>query len=284
MKINIKEISYYFFVRLPNTIIGRYITRNLVKVHWGRGLNNFGDCLQPHILKHYGLKPVYVTSLAKSEIVLQGSILQLLPDDYQGYIIGTGGDIKEYKLLNSKILAVRGGKIAECIGCKEAAFGDTGLLAPLAFRKRTDKRFKLGIVLHFVDAGTGFERKLRQKLNGKDIVFINILDNAKKVINQIQGCNSILSSSLHGLIIADAYHIPNRRIVNRETMPTSFYDFKFEDYYSSLGIEETPLQLHDCGDVDATISRMTLKPSERIDELIGSLDLIMKEVASKFKK
>ena len=67
-------------------------------------------------------------------------------------------------------------------------------------------------------------------------------------------------------------------------MPTRFYDFKFEDYYSSLGIEETPLQLHDCGDVDATISRMTLKPSERIDELIGSLDLIMKEVASKFKK
>lgn len=64
MNIQIKEIFYFLFIRIPFYILGKY-RKNHVKVHWGRGLHNFGDCLQPCILKHYGLTPYYVTSMEK---------------------------------------------------------------------------------------------------------------------------------------------------------------------------------------------------------------------------
>ncbi len=67
--------------------------RTLGQSPLGRGLNNFGDCLQPDILKHYGFTPVYVPQ-RKSDVVLAGSILQWIPSDYKGIIIGTGGDAK----------------------------------------------------------------------------------------------------------------------------------------------------------------------------------------------
>ena len=61
MNIQVKEILYLLFIRVPFYILGKY-RKNHVKVHWGRGLHNFGDCLQPSTLKHYGLTPYYVTS------------------------------------------------------------------------------------------------------------------------------------------------------------------------------------------------------------------------------
>ena len=81
MKYHYSELLYFFANRLPKLIYGKYFARNLIKVHWGRGLNNFGDCLQPSILKHYGLTPVYVPSMKQADVILAGSILQLVPSD-----------------------------------------------------------------------------------------------------------------------------------------------------------------------------------------------------------
>lgn len=44
------ELGFYFFCTLPRIIWGK-LHGNLVRVHWGRHLNNFGDCLTPDILK-----------------------------------------------------------------------------------------------------------------------------------------------------------------------------------------------------------------------------------------
>jgi pyruvyltransferase len=46
----------------------------------------------------------------------------------------------------------------------------------------------------------------------------------------------ILSSSLHGLILADAYEIPNKRLVIGNRLLGS--DFKFMDYYSTTNHED----------------------------------------------
>ena len=46
------ELGFYFFCTLPRIIWGK-LHGNLVRVHWGRHLNNFGDCLTPDILKYY---------------------------------------------------------------------------------------------------------------------------------------------------------------------------------------------------------------------------------------
>ena len=56
-----------------------------------------------------------------------------------------------------------------------------------------------------------------------------------KVLKAIQECHLIVSSSMHGLIVSDAFGVPNRRIAISRGMIS---DYKFGDYYSAFGIAE----------------------------------------------
>lgn len=292
MKYSILELLYFFFNRLPKIIIGRYITRNLIRVHWGRSLMNFGDCLQPDTLKHYGLLPVYVPTYAKADIVLAGSILQTIPENFGGYIVGTGGDCQEYRFPNAIVRAVRGVLTRGNFPSDNRngiALGDTGLLAPIIYPDYTphatnSKKHKLGVILHFVEYTTQLPALMEESMKGQDVVFINVLQHPRKVVKAITECECIVSSSLHGLIIADSFHIPNRWIINRETMPTDFFEYKFHDYYSSLGLYESPVEISGHESIATLCSLTTQKPKEKINALITELDLIMKEVTANFKK
>lgn len=65
-------------------------------------------------------------------------------------------------------------------------------------------------------------------------------------------CKCILSSSLHGLIVADSFNIPNRWISLSESSLLEKQNFKYLDYYSSMDVyDEEPLNLND---VDLTPS------------------------------
>lgn len=283
MKYSLTELLYLMAVRIPTTIIGKYFRHNLVKVHWGRSLNNFGDCLQPDILRHYGLTPVFVQQKA-SDLVLAGSILQCLPKNYSGLIIGTGGDDYKYDFPKAKVLAVRGKKTLHNFEIQsDILLGDPGLLMPLVFKFFKSHKYRLGIIPHFVDAETEPIRKWRSKF-GADVLFINVLRKPKEVIEDIVSCDFIASSSLHGLIIADAYHIANVRFVNRETMPTYFYDYKFDDYYSSLGIKDEYIEITGEENELDLIKSATLKPIEKIEELKNGLNNLMVRVSRQFRK
>ena len=285
MKWSIKELTYYFFHRLPAIIKGKYLCHNLIKVHWGRGLNNFGDCLSPDILKHYGLTPVYVPNEKKSDIVLAGSILQWIDSDYCGYIVGTGGDNIKYSFPNAKVLAVRGEKTLANLEYKnnKVILGDPGFLMSYVFPEKVHQKYDLGIIPHFVDWNTENINNWRNSFKKENILFINPLGNPKDIITKIKKCKCIVSSSLHGLIIADTFHIPNIRFVDRQTMPTLFYDYKFEDYYSSLGINENCIEITGKETVEELIKQTTLKPIEKIESLKQGLDNIMHELVVKFK-
>ena len=285
MKYSYKEICYYFKCRFPAIIKGRYIKHNLIKVHWGRGLNNFGDCLQPDILKYYGLTPVFVPNLNQSDIILAGSILQWVSSDYSGYIIGTGGDNMEYNFPNATVLAVRGKLTLSNIqggAVSEIKLGDPGLLMSLVYPEKLVVRYKLGIIPHFVDKEGDIIKKWKEKF-GAEVLFIDVLKSPKEVIEKIKQCASIISSSLHGLIIADAFYIPNMRFIDRKTMPTSFYDYKFDDYYSSLGCSSSYLEVNGNETLSDLISVTNLKPINRIKSLQTDLNQVMLECTNKFK-
>ena len=55
------------------------------------------------------------------------------------------------------------------------------------------------------------------------------------MIDEICSCNYIISSSLHGLILADAYGIPNLWISVSDKVKG--VDCKFADYFSGVGRE-----------------------------------------------
>lgn len=286
MNYSIKETIYYIVVRLPHIIIGRFISKNLIYAHWGRGLHNFGDCLSPYILKFYGLTPVYVPNMFRADIILAGSILQWLPRSYGGYIVGTGGDSQHYCFPNAKILAVRGKLTLANLGIFDSSYiklGDPGLLMAYVYPQQVKARYKLGVVPHFVDANEDFMKSWKSRF-GSEVLFIDVLQSPYKVIQQIKQCQHIVSSSLHGLIIADAFHIPNMRIVSRKTMPTAFYDYKFGDYYSSLNCESKSLEVTGNESLDFLIESTTLKPIDIIENLKRDLHKIMLEVCNSFKK
>lgn len=153
--IRLRELLYYFFVRLPLTLWGKF-RGNLIRVHWGRGLHNFGDCLQPCILRHYGLTPVYATSQKNSDIILEGSIMQTIPADYKGIILGTGNchETPLYHFPYARISGVRGALTMRNIawdGNPEIILGDPGLLMPLVYPCKKAPQYDIGIIPHFVD-------------------------------------------------------------------------------------------------------------------------------------
>lgn len=274
---NLKETLYAIFKKYPSWIIG-LIKGNAIKTHWGRTKNNFGDCLSPYILRHYGFTPVYCQQ-KDSEIVMAGTILQWLPKNYEGIVFGTGCDDLKIDLRHAKILGVRGKLTKNNLpkNIQNSVFlGDPGLIMNTVFPKSLKKKYKLGIVPHFVDEDCEVINIWIKKFK-EPVVVINVLRDAKTVIQEIKQCEYIVSSSLHGLIIADAFDIPNVRFVNRKTMPTYFYDYKFDDYYSSLDSFTNTIEATGQENINDIINECRLH-SDNVSQLQEKLDKQLKKL------
>jgi len=135
-----------------------------------------------------------------------------------------------------KVLAVRGplsrqNMLRAGIDCPEV-YGDPVLLCPLFYQPNVTKTHRLGIIPHYVDKGnTNAERFLRDP----EVRLIDIQSGIYNVIDKVNQCELIVSSSLHGLIVADAYGIPSLWI--RLSNKVLGGDFKFKDYLASVGRE-----------------------------------------------
>ncbi|RGY81624.1 hypothetical protein DXA18_05515 [Dorea sp. AM58-8] len=70
---------------------------------------------------------------------------------------------------------------------------------------------------------------------------MNVKDDPLQVVKEIAECRYIISSSLHGLIVADSLGIPNMYLVFGDRLLGDGY--KFEDYYSAYGVEAQPRDL-----------------------------------------
>lgn len=94
------------------------------------------------------------------------------------------------------------------------SIGDPGLLYPILINKEnySSVRYDLGVVLHYFDVNE-WQSRLREQFNklGLKIKFINVMSSDPlNVLREIRQCDAIISSSLHGCIVADAMGIPNR--------------------------------------------------------------------------
>ena len=115
-------------------------------------------------------------------------------------------------------------------------YGDPALLLPYYYRpKMLKKKYSLGIVTHYVD----YYKKEMDKFKENPNVQVIKLFGYKEwtdIIDQICSCELILSSSLHGLIVAEAYKVPNVWCEVREPIKGKNKNrFKFYDFFSSIG-------------------------------------------------
>jgi hypothetical protein len=81
-----------------------------------------------------------------------------------------------------------------------------------------------------------------RKSYNKSIHVIQIKNRLFRIMDQLVQCQFVLSSSLHGLIFADSYGIPNAHVIlsNGKVMGGTF---KFDDYYQGIGRTRHTLDL-----------------------------------------
>ncbi|MBN1458143.1 MAG: polysaccharide pyruvyl transferase family protein [Armatimonadetes bacterium] len=250
-----------------------YLRGNSLTAYWYTSEINFGDLVTPLLLKHYGFTPIHAQP-SRASVVAAGSILESVPCEYAGVILGTGfqKEVSRAALPNATVLAVRGPLTLERLGRREGiALGDPGLLAPRLLPERAEKRFVLGVVPHYVHRRAQMWAGLIASGRGR-VRLVDVQQSPAAVLRAIDECSHVVSSSLHGLITADALGIPTGWMSAPGLVGGRF---KFDDYFHSLGLtNESPIELREKETSDRLVALTTLKPQERIAGLQESLHFL----------
>lgn len=240
-----------------DAILVDWVNRGPVKDNWG-------DAIAPH-LAHLlsgkdvvnvrdvvttGRRPVYTTigsmlgTISARNVVVWGSgfvdsshTMRVRPRE----IRAVRGPLSRQRLLDSGL---------EC----PDVVGDPALLYPLFYAPEVPARHRLGVIPHFRDRDLPAVRKLAE-CDG--VLVIDVMSGIEEVADQINSCELIASSSLHGLVAGDGYGRPSIwvRLSDRP-----FGDgFKFRDYLASVGRDwqEDPLLVSEHTSVEEILDRFS---------------------------
>jgi len=108
----------------------------------------------------------------------------------------------------------------------------------------------MGIIPHVVDQQHPVIKEIREKY-ADEILIIDLAHYERwtDVIDQICSCEKILSSSLHGIIVSDAYQVPNCWI---ELSGKVLSGFKYQDYAASVGRAfDKPIKVNSVEELEA---------------------------------
>ncbi len=242
---------------------------------------NFGDQLTPDILKYFGLRGFHCPNFRFSSAIGVGSILHKLPENYEGYILGSGSISGEPQYFpNAKVLLVRGNQTRKALKLpKDTHVGDPGLIADEVYADIIDdqKVWDIGIVPHYRDIG---ERSLNNLCDTENELLVKVIDVRRppyEVIKDISCCKTILSSSLHGLIVADSIGVPNLWVKFSDKLIGG--DFKFNDYYSCFMVRREPVAISGKESLADLVVQTSLISPRMIDKTKNSIHLAY----SKFK-
>lgn len=256
----IAEISLPRPLRLPGVRLAYYT-----------GLN-FGDMLSLITVQHFLKSKVRYGHYRGADILAIGSILDPLQkwgNPRKPLIWGSGliqpgpqwrGDPIDVRAVRGHLTKSR---VESCIE-REIALGDPGLLVSRIFPEllgiRT--RYSISIIPHIFDMGSD-ELADAKRINPA-VHIISPKAPPYVVLEQIAASKVVLSSSLHGLICADALGIPNYWCPMSNKLEGGSY--KFEDYYSIYNLAPDPLRLTTAITEDLSTARHT-----RIRDMIGSI-------------
>ena len=201
------------------------------------GSKNWGDSLTPVIIERLtGRKCQKPCFKFQDRFFVIGSILERV--DARSFVYGAGFmyDHSSPKGVPKEIFAVRGPLsrqifLAHDISCPPV-YGDPAILLGDFYPREKLNEKKYGIIPHYIDKNNNWVS--RQLIKFKhEVLLIDIEGGIEYVINEVVRCEYIISSSLHGLICADVYGIPNIRVVLSNLVQGG--DFKFHDYRLGVG-------------------------------------------------
>ena len=240
-KKEILSLNRKFKLRNLKKSIDSIRSNNSLIYYWDHE-HNWGDSINEFIFESILGRKVYsankVFNCRNLEIITGiGSVLNSKLSNYS--IWGSGFLSEKHTLIHppNQVLAVRGKltekKIKGLFGKSTDQFGDPGLLFKEFYNPICPKEYKLGIIPHFKELDEQVIRGIRGKY-GSEINIISPTMDIFQFADEVSKCENILSSSLHGLVLAESYGIPTSRISISNKLIGG--DYKFEDYYSGVNI------------------------------------------------
>lgn len=192
---------------------------------WWYISNNFGDNLNHYLIGAITQAPVIYTQRNRPHNIVCGSILHEANEWSTVWGAGFGNEGQRLCTKYADVRMVRGELSRGILGI-DCAVGDPALLLPRYYSRKTRGNY-YGIIPHY----TQYEAMLLQY---PDAFIIDPFLPIMQFIDSLCMCSHIVSSSLHGLIVADAYGIPNSWLKYGD-------EFKYRDYYSTTKQPKEPI-------------------------------------------
>ena len=215
-----------------------------VPLIWWTDTANFGDLLSPWLVGRMTRRPVVFAPAKHPSFVAVGSVVTRARPGSTVWGSGSFGSERRSLFKSSaQYRAVRGpltrSRLLDVgIDCPRV-YGDPALLVPLYFWPEVEQTHEVGVVIRhsehlWRDAAPA---------DGPVKVIDFASSDIETVTREILACRRIISSSLHGLIIADAYGIPNAWLGTDGKVGGSRPnggEFKYIDYFASVDKLRTP--------------------------------------------
>lgn len=213
-----------------------------MKLHYYRSeVPNFGDDINPWFWeKAFGLN--VAATQEKNESVLLGIgtlINDLLPKAATIHILGSGagyGNTIPSVKDNWIVHFVRGPLTAKRIGVDTSkVITDPVILLYDWIEKASVKHYKHSFMPHYAINSI----KLKRAVERAGIHYISPSDKRDDVIDQVNRSENLITSAMHGSILAEALRVPWHPVI---TSP-EILSFKWKDFLYTLDLEYNPTRL-----------------------------------------
>jgi hypothetical protein len=242
-----------------------------VPVFYFTGVNNVGDLLNPFLIgRLFGVDAHLAFLRDRPHVIAIGSFIEAA--NQFSHVWGTGA-ISAASVIpdidRNKIHALRGKLSFQLLGSsgarlRDMPLGDPGfLVGSLKDRFATEKKYRLGVIPHYVDRQHPWVQNI---LTEPDVLDLNVHRPVEEFLRDISACEAVVSSSLHGLVVAEAFDIPNVWIQLSEDVVGS--GFKFRDWYSLAERPQNEPELPNdgkSGEIVAELCRTAILHEMKID-------------------
>lgn len=210
-----------------------------LRLYWWEAEPNFGDAINPLMVGHVAGRVVEHIGPRRADMFAIGSMIQVVKRTHKVAraegeklcVWGTGllNPIFGHDFLeNVELALVRGPITAALLKLEMNRFGDPGLLIHAALPFEGTRQDRIGVVPHYTLMDD--PELLAFVASDPAYLLIDPREDAADVCLQIASCEHVFASSLHGLIIADAYGVANTWIE-----PKGQSWLKYLDYAASVG-------------------------------------------------
>lgn len=233
----------YYLKRNRTSLCHRPLRKHQVNLEWWDESANLGDALAP-VLYSYMLHRKKISKNQKTKrtihLMTVGSLIGM--GNFDAVIWGSGihtedmirNVIDRRKYVRYDIRAVRGPVTAAVLrgagyACPEI-YGDPAVLMPLLYQpENIEKRYPVSVIRHYTDTAGRTSGKMTEELHEIDIC----TKEYRGVIDEIKASELVISSSLHGIILAESYGVPALFLNEKHGRDKEL--MKYLDWYYSTG-------------------------------------------------